>query len=385
MTASPPTPPTPPPPRPSIPIEAAGRSWIRQHALKLAASALITVGIISMLMKSDAKMWPAVGDLANTRWWCLPAYAVIVAVMNYYRAVRWRFLLRGIGDFPRSRILAVSWIGFAAILIMPFRLGELVRPVMLREQANDKRISLTATTSTVIAERIIDGLYLSLVLAIALLLVPMQSPLPDRVVGLPKAVTIESVRASGFVMLGIFVLAFSSILFFYFARGLATRMLHATIGRISEPLNAKIVTLFEKFSGGLAMFGSLRDLGGFLFESTLYWSANALGMWLLAWGTGVVHADGSPPHIGEACALMGMLGVAILIPGPPGLLGLFQAGIYAGMTMYFPPSVILREGTAFTFLLYATQFLWTLASSLYFLVADRKNLSAFKHGLVATS
>ena len=59
-------------------------------------------------------------------------------------------------------------------------------------------------------------------------------------------------------------------------------------------------------------------------------------MWLLAWGCGVVHADGSAITFGEACALMGMLGCTILIPGPPGLLGVFQAGIYAGMTMYFP-------------------------------------------------
>ena len=49
----------------------------------------------------------------------------------------------------------------------------------------------------------------------------------------------------------------------------------------------------------------------------------------MAWGCGVVHADGSGATLGEACALMGMLGCAILIPGPPGLLGVFQAGLVA--------------------------------------------------------
>ena len=84
-------------------------------------------------------------------------------------------------------------------------------------------------------------------------------------------------------------------------------------------------------------------------------------MWLLAWGCGVVHADGSAITFGEACALMGMLGCTILIPGPPGLLGVFQAGIYAGMTMYFPLHVVTGAGSAYVFLLYVIQLVWTIA------------------------
>jgi glycosyltransferase 2 family protein len=52
---------------------------------------------------------------------------------------------------------------------------------------------------------------------------------------------------------------------------------------------------------------------------------------------------------------MGMLSCAILIPGPPGLLGVFQAGIYAGMTMYFPTAIVIGPGAAFVFLVYITQ------------------------------
>ncbi len=60
---------------------------------------------------------------------------------------------------------------------------------------------------------------------------------------------------------------------------------------------------------------------------------------------------------------MGMLGCAILIPGPPGLLGVFQAGLYAGMTMYYPTHVVTGAGAAFVFLLYATQFVFQLAAA----------------------
>ena len=78
-------------------------------------------------------------------------------------------------------------------------------------------------------------------------------------------------------------------------------------------------------------------------------------MWVLAVGCGIVHADGSAITFPETCGLMGMLSCAILIPGPPGMLGMFQAGIYAGMSMYFPKSIVLGPGAAFVFLLYITQ------------------------------
>ena len=78
--------------------------------------------------------------------------------------------------------------------------------------------------------------------------------------------------------------------------------------------------------------------------------------------------------LGETCALMGMLGVTVLIPGPPGLLGVFQAGIYAGMTMYFPTAIVTGPGRAYVFLIYLTQLVWTVLSALFFLVVDRSAL-----------
>ena len=61
------------------------------------------------------------------------------------------------------------------------------------------------------------------------------------------------------------------------------------------------------------------------------------------------------PHVGEAMGLMGMLGCAILIPGPPGMIGVFQAGICAGMTMYYPSAIISGHGWAYIFVLYVLQ------------------------------
>jgi hypothetical protein len=97
---------------------------------------------------------------------------------------------------------------------------------------------------------------------------------------------------------------------------------------------------------------------------------------MLAWGCGVVHADGSAPTFGEACALMGLLGCTILVPGPPGLLGTFQAGIYAAMTMYYPTHVVTGPGAAYVFLLYSAQVLFQLTAAALALGFERRTRSA---------
>jgi glycosyltransferase 2 family protein len=346
------------------------KGFLRRHAVKLVASVVITAVLLFTLEKHGLTLVPEGGDFAHVKWWTLPVYLVTLIVMSYFRAMRWRFLLRSFADIPRRRVLAVSWIGFAAILLLPFRLGEIVRPYMLREKG---RVSMSSATGTVVAERVVDGLYLSIVLAIALVFVPTLDPLPERVVGLP--ISVQQVRTSGFVMLGVFTAAFITIAVFYFARAWAHRTTLLLFGVVSKRLAEKLAQTAEKLANGLHFLGRGRDAGGFLLETTFYWGLNAFGMWLLAWGCGVVHADGSPLGFGEACALMGMLGVTILIPGPPGLLGTFQAGIYAGLTMYVPTEIVTGAGAAYVFLLYAIQLAWTIVAASIFLLGDD---SAFK-------
>ena len=364
-----------------VPASPAAPGFFRRHAGKFTASAAITFGIVYAVHKGGLKFLPEGGDFQRVRWWTLPLYLATWLAMTWFRSVRWRYLLRSIAEVPRLRLFAISCVGFAAILLMPFRIGEIVRPYMIRtppgQRAQSSRtITLTAATSSVVAERIIDGLYLSVVLAAALFFVPTIHPLPDRVVGLP--VTVAQVRMSGYAMLSLFGTLFATIAVFYFARSWAHRTTLSIVGKISRKAAEKLSGMFEKFADGLHVFGRADDALGFFVETTFYWGFNVFGMWLLAWGCGVTHADGSPPRFGEACALMGMLGCTILIPGPPGMLGVFQAGIYAGMTMFYPTSVVTGPGAAYVFLLYATQCVSTVVAGAVGLAVDRQGLRALE-------
>jgi hypothetical protein len=342
--------------------------FFRRHRDKLAVSLLITSGIIYTVHKGGLKLLPEGGDfdVIRARWWTLPVYILTLLAFNYFRSIRWRFLLRHFAEVPKQRLLTISFLGFAAILLMPLRIGEFVRPYMIRTPAGaqlrpgDKPITLATATSSVIAERVVDGFYLgSLILASALLFVPTIHPLPDTVVGIP--VSVARARMSAYGVAAFFAVGVSTLAVFYFARAWAHRTTLAVVGKLSMSLAERLAGLCEKFADGLHVFGRGRDALGFFWETSLYWFINAAGMWLLAWGCGVVHADGSAPTLGEAFALMGMLGCTILIPGPPGLLGVFQLGIYTGMTMYYPTNVVLGPGAAYVFIMYASQVVVQLA------------------------
>jgi uncharacterized protein (TIRG00374 family) len=342
------------PPRP--------QGFLRRHAGKFALSALITCGVLYTTHKGGLKLLPEATDFKSVRWWAVPLYLPLLLGMTWFRSVRWRFLLRSIAEVPKKHLLAVSCVGFLAITGLPFRIGEIVRPYMVRTRPSERRpgervITMTTATSSVFAERVIDFLYLSIVLALALVFVPTVQPLPDRVVGIP--VSVHHVRMSGYAMLVASFLAFVTVAIFYFARSWAQKVTLTVFGKVSHALAEKVAGFLEKAADGLHIFSRGKDALGFFVETSLYWGCNAVGMWILTWGCGVSHADGSAATLGESFGLMGMLGCAVLIPGPPGMLGVFQAGIYAGMTMYYPTAIVIGPGAAYVFLIYIVQIFLT--------------------------
>lgn len=342
--------------------------FIRRHAVKLIASVLITVGIVYTVQKGGLQLVPDGGDFTHVRWTSFLLFVPLFLAMTWFRSVRWRFLLRSIVEVPKMRLFAISSAGFLATLLLPFRLGELARPYLMKTSpeeatAGKPHLTMATATSSIVAERILDGLFLSIMLALVLGFVPTIVPLPDRVIGLP--VSVAHVRMMGFAMLGLFSSALITVAVFYFARTFAVRLTRAVIGVVSRRLADRLAELAGQLADGFHVFRRGRDALGFFLETAAYWACNLLGIWVLARGCGIGHADGSAITLFEAAGLLGMVGCTILIPGPPGLLGVFQAGIFAGMAMYFPSYVILGAGVAYVFLLYASTVILTILTGLW--------------------
>ena len=93
----------------------------------------------------------------------------IPAVVCYFlslavRSLRWRFLLLHLKPVSISRLYPVVAIGYMANNMLPARLGELVRAHFLGEK---EHISKASVFSTIGVERVLDGLTLLLLVAVA--------------------------------------------------------------------------------------------------------------------------------------------------------------------------------------------------------------------------
>src|SRR5258705_11281827 len=133
----------------------------RKHGLKLALSIVIAVAFGWTLERGGLPLIPPAAAFRKVDVASCAAFTALVMFWHFVRAVRWRHLLSPLADVPLRRIVAVSWIGYCAILIMPLRAGEFVRPYMIRDKG---KVSMAAATGTIGAERIIDGLFLTLLL-----------------------------------------------------------------------------------------------------------------------------------------------------------------------------------------------------------------------------
>jgi uncharacterized membrane protein YbhN (UPF0104 family) len=163
------------------------------------------------------------------------------------------------------------------------------------------------------------------------------------------------VRGYAFLTAAGFGALFVIMATYFYARDFARRATLAVFSIVSRPLAEKLATEAERLAHGLDFLSNGRAAVGFMFETTLYWVTNAASMWVLAWAAGMQHTDGSAPTFAESFALMGMLGVTILIPGPPGMLGIFQAGVFCGMTMYYPADIVKDRGAVYACLLFLIQ------------------------------
>lgn len=323
-------------------------------ALNIFLSALV-LGLCLWFVWPDAKQLDEIEaalrhiELA-TFWPYLAGYVGLLALTHFFRAWRWNNLLRPMGtSLPAGKLLAISSVGFMAILALPARLGEFVRPALLREKG---KVSASAVLGTVAVERIVDGLMVSLlVFGCCFALFGFASPW------------------WAYLSLAVFVAA---LLFLAFALRwpeptvslcVAMTLLPRLAPRLAVVLKEKLLNLIS----GFRVLKDRRNLALFVFWSALYWGANGMGMWVLARAPGI---DLPLPVIG-AFATMGVVAVGITLPNTPGLVGQFHAATAAGLSLYMANDLAMTRGLAYAIVLHGIQVVWYLGLGAIAMVAMR--------------
>jgi glycosyltransferase 2 family protein len=225
------------------------------------------------------------------------------------RAWRWRALLapirRGVGLY---NLTSTTMIGFMISFLVPFRIGEVVRPVLL---ARRERLHAGAALATIALERLLDTLTVMILFAVFMLSARGASLLSAPPGGETQAAIFLRrgvVAAAAFVVLG---LPIAALLVAAPARVVA--VLHRlNPGERSGPVGRAIGSI-ESFVEGFGALRRARDLVPCLALSLALWLAIDLSVLL------GVKAFGLPLRFTDVFLLIVPLAVGIVVPTPGGV------------------------------------------------------------------
>lgn len=339
-------------------------SWLRKHQLALLAS-VVTAGGFAWLLRAGAlPIIPGPESWQRVHWWTVPVYGAMWTFIQMFRCARWYWLLAPIHKVSLGRSIRVGLIGYGAQVLLPFRLGEAVRPALIRKAEG---VPLGAATGTVGAERLIDGVFLSSVLLVALLCSHPLSPLPDHIGDLPvPAAVVPTAAWTGTVVFGALSVG---MVIFYLARDWARNLTLWLLTPLSAKLAVRVADTAASLASGLRFLAVPRTGIPFLVHTAAYWLINISAVWFLLWGSGV-----EAPSLVQSAVVLGVMCLGVVVPNAPGYFGSFQISGYAGLVMFFPLAEVQTAGAAFVFLLYALQISVTLVVAGIALLVEKTSL-----------
>ena len=325
---------------------------MRRALQVLAGLAVSGVALWLTLRGKDlGAVWEATRE-ADYRY--LAPYFVILTGIHLARTLRWGLLLGQVVKVPFGRLNAIAAVGFMGLMLLPFRLGEFVRPYLIAEPG---KLRMSTALSSVVTERMADGIFTGILLSVTLLAVPDSAP------------GVAVLRTGGVVVSLVFGTALAFLVMAYRNRARAVQFVGATLRPVSERLAHRAEGILDAFIHGFRLVPGPRGFVVFVLLTLAYWGLNALGMKVLALGFGF------DLGLVESCALLGVVVVGVMIPAGPGMVGTFQGAVVVALGLFAPSAAVATRGTAYANVLWATQVLQLTAFGLFFLFSRHIQLA----------
>ena len=234
---------------------------------------------------------------------------LLVLISHYLRCFRWGVILASIIRYPQKRLFAIGSIGFMGVNLLPARLGEFVRPYLVKQH---DQIRMSTTMATVVVERLFDLLALLLLMFVVLLNVPLP----------PMIFTtgMTTLVVTFCLLLGLIVLAFQ--------RELSLRIIDWVFGWLPERLAHTGKRLARSFIDGLQVLPDIRRLLYVAGLSLLIWATISMTWYCLFF------AFDLPLGLSNAFALAVIVALGVMLPAAPGFVGTYHYACVLGLTFF---------------------------------------------------
>ncbi len=246
-------------------------------------------------------------ELARANYFYLIPALVLYFIGVGIRSVRWHYLLRSIKPVPVRTLFPVMVIGYMANDILPARLGEVVRALLLSRQA---AMSTASVLVTIVLERLLDGLTMLLFITVAALFVPLND-------------YIRTILAVGG---GIFVTITLVLVLVAQFRGQVERLTDFLLERLPHHWGARAEKIADSFLEGLNVLRNPLDALIAFVLSIIAWLFEA-GMYVMV---GFAFGLDKPFAMYILATAAGNL--ISIVPSTPGYVGVFDAPIRLVLT-----------------------------------------------------
>ena len=304
------------------------------RALKLTVRVVISLGVSAFfvwlsLRNADLR---AVGQsIASASVARLSAYAAVLVAIHLVRTVRWGILLEPLGHVGFKRLNSASAVGFMLLMVLPLRLGEFARPLLIARPPAGAGVRLrrSGAMASIVVERIVDGIAIGLLGVIAL-----------RALGSGASGEYASAarKASLLVALGFGGLCVL-LLCALFLRETTLRLVGAALRPLSPRLASAAVSMLDAFISALHLGSGAKAILFFVLTA-VYWSLSAFGLLLLAPAFGF--------HLSALMAgtILAMQVVGVMIPAGPGMIGTLQLFTQIGLSLFVSDAFLRGSSTA---------------------------------------
>jgi uncharacterized protein (TIRG00374 family) len=246
---------------------------------------------------NPAAVWGEIQHV-NVGWLLVGAVWYFVGVTLI--SIRWQFLLRSIKPISLRGLIPLVAIGYMGNNVYPFRSGEILRVILLQR---NYQVPVTRAATTVIVERVFDGLVMLTFIMVSLLFVDIQAVEIKRVASVAAPIFLTAV-----------------VVFFILAtRPNLLRRIVETVGKaLPTRINRLMTRLADEVIEGLQALRSPTDLAGAVVCSFASWMVEASVYWIVSFAFGL--------NVGYPVMLLtvGVVNLAGLIPASPGQIGVFE-------------------------------------------------------------
>lgn len=277
-----------------------------KYFLKLAFSILLGLALLYISFK-DVKLSNLKNELDSVNYLLISVVLILSISIVILKSFRYAVLIRPIKYISQKELLPIVTIGLMSLIIIPLRMGEFVRPYLIKQRKN---ISFTSTTTAVFIERLFEiGVLLFFVF---------------------YCVSFSEISKWIFkpfiIMLSIFVFVFILLFFIIKSKSYIKQKIRWLIR--SSHIYEKIDKLYDKFHAAFYIFKYPDIIVKSILYTVVIWTISVISIYLILISIGI--------HLPMSASILIMV-VTILgisIPGAPGFVGNYQFANMFALSFY---------------------------------------------------